>query len=223
MSFFNNFQSDRFPGPITGNPLHGLCEKVCIQVNKVFDACIKQVTEEDVTIVVTNPVPPNPVQPLTFISAKNIYAAGTVTNLVVSRLDDKPKYARVQCDVVIPLEVIYVDANGVEGKGVATMTVEEDVILHIPEESIIPFSIEAVTGVVCPEGSFVGTNTFDVTACVTLILKVVVEVELLVPSYGYCPIPPCQEYNQELCATYFELPLYPGSAPQTNIKVVNGK
>ena len=78
-------------------------------------------------------------------------------------------------------------------------------------------AIEAVTGAVCPEGTFQGGSQFNVTACITVILKVVVEVELLVPSYGYCPIPPCQEYNQELCATYFELPLFPGSAPtQTN-------
>ncbi len=217
MSFFNNFQSDRFPGPISGNPLHGLCEKVCIQVSRVFDACIKQVTEEDVYITLVNPTPPCPASPLTFISAKNIYAAGTVTNLTVERLDDKPKYARVRCDVIIPLEVIYVDANGVEGKGLANMSVHQDVILHIPEQSIIPFQIEAVTGVVCPEGVYVGEASFDVVACVTLILKVVVEVELLVPSYGYCPIPPCQEYNQELCATYFEMPLYPGSSPETNL------
>ena len=88
MSFFNNFQSDRFPGTITGNPIQGLCEKVCIQVNKVFDACIKQVTEENVFITVTNPTPPNPVSPLTFISARNTSPRGIVTNLVVDRLED---------------------------------------------------------------------------------------------------------------------------------------
>ena len=103
MSFFNNFQSDRFPGPITGNPLHGLCEKVCIQVNKVFDACMKQVTEENVSVTVTDPVPANPALPLTFLSAKNLYARGTITNLTVDRLNDKPKYARVKGDVNIPI------------------------------------------------------------------------------------------------------------------------
>ncbi len=213
MSFFNNFQSDRFPGTITGNPIQGLCEKVCIQVNKVFDACIKQVTEENVSITVTNPTPANPVSPLTFISARNTSPRGIITNLTVDRLEDRPKYARVKGDVNIPVEVVYTDANGVEGKGSGYITVSEDVILHVPEDSIIPFQIEAVTGAVCPEGTYMGNSNFDVTACITIILKVVVEVELLVPSYGYCPIPPCQEYNQELCATYFELPIFPGSAP----------
>ena len=38
MSFFSNFQSDKCPGTITGNPLNGLTEKVCIQAEKIFDA-----------------------------------------------------------------------------------------------------------------------------------------------------------------------------------------
>ena len=52
MSFFSNFQSDRSPGQINGNPLNGLCEKVCIQANKVFDACIKQTQEEGIVLFV---------------------------------------------------------------------------------------------------------------------------------------------------------------------------
>ena len=34
MSFFSNFNSDRCPGNITGNPINGLNEKICIQVNE---------------------------------------------------------------------------------------------------------------------------------------------------------------------------------------------
>ena len=211
MSFFNNFQSDKFPGPISGNPINGLCEKVCIQVKKVFDACISQVTEEDVTMTIVDPVPANPVSPLTFISAKSRTARGVVSNLIVDQLEDKPTYSRVQADVTLYLDVVYVDANGVEGKGIAEITVPKDVILHIPEASVIPYEIEAVTGAVCPEGTYVATDQFNVTACITVILKVVVDVELLVPSYGYCPIPACLPYNQEVCATYFELPLFPGA------------
>ena len=42
MSFFSNFQTDKCPGPINGNPINGLNEKVCVQAQRVFDACIKQ-------------------------------------------------------------------------------------------------------------------------------------------------------------------------------------
>ncbi|MBO5782633.1 MAG: hypothetical protein J6R24_00655, partial [Clostridia bacterium] len=60
-----------------------------------------------------------------------------------------------------------------------------------------------------PEGTGGADGTFTVNACITVILKVSMPVELLVPSYGYCAIPPAQEYSQEVCAGFFELPLYP--------------
>lgn len=47
MSFCNTLKPDRTPGPISGNPLHNLCERACIQVRKVFDACINQTSLED--------------------------------------------------------------------------------------------------------------------------------------------------------------------------------
>ena len=48
MSFYSNFKSDKCPGTITGNPLNGLTEKVCIQAEKIFDACIKQTQLETI-------------------------------------------------------------------------------------------------------------------------------------------------------------------------------
>ena len=39
--------------------------------------------------------------------------------------------------------------------------------------------------------------------------KIVMTVELLVPSYGYAQMPSCQEYTQEVCSGFFELPLFP--------------
>ena len=63
-----------------------------------------------------------------------------------------------------------------------------------------------------PEGVFDATNeSFTVSCCVTVIIKILMEVELLVPSYGYATIPPCQEYTQEVCSGFFELPLFPGN------------
>ena len=50
MSFFTNNASDRCPGRINGNPVNGLCEKVCVEAEKVFDACIRQTQEEGITL-----------------------------------------------------------------------------------------------------------------------------------------------------------------------------
>ena len=111
MSFFSNFQSDKCPGSISGNPLNGMCEKVCIQARKIFDACIKQIQIENYTLTLTDQLPANPTYPLTFISARSTSSAGVITNLNVDRQADKPGCARVQATVNIPVDVVYSDAN----------------------------------------------------------------------------------------------------------------
>ena len=213
MSFYSNFQSDKCPGALTGNPINGLCEKVCIQAEKIFDACIKQTRIENYALAITDLTPENPTAPLTFVSARSLTAEATVTGLVIDRQQDK-RCARVQGTVTLPVEVLYTDANGVDGSATGTVSIPVDVLLYIPAPSIIPFSVSAVASVVAPEGTFVSlTEGFTVSLCVTVILRVSMPVEILVPSYGYCVIPPAQEYSQEVCEGFFELPLYPQSKP----------
>lgn len=209
MSFYSNFSSDHCPGAITGNPLNGLSEKVCIQAEKIFDAGIVQTRLENYTIALADPTPADPTYPLTFVSARSVSGAVTVSGLSVERQPDSC-CARVQATIGIPLEVVYVDAAGTEGKATSTITLSEDVLMYVPPASVMPFTVTAVASCVSPEGTFdAASGTFSISACVTCILKVAMQVELLIPSYGYCAIPPAQEYSQEVCSGFFELPLYP--------------
>ena len=73
----------------------------------------------------------------------------------------------------------------------------------------MPYMVEAVVSMVSTQGTYTDLNQFVIDACVSIIVKIVMEVELLIPSYGYAVIPPCQEYTQEVCAGFFELPIYP--------------
>lgn len=209
MSFFSCGNSESAPGRITGNPMHNLCEKACVEVKKVFDACMLQTTIDNKKITLSDYNPCSPTFPLTFVTAKNESYQAEVTELTITPIADKPHLARVQATIETPLIVSYLDANGVAGKAKATLSISEDVVLYIPDQSIIPYEIEAVCGVVCPQGVEVSNGVFSITACVTIILKVVMEVELLIPTYGYCVIPACQQYNEEVCSGFFELPLYP--------------
>ena len=209
MSFFSNFSSVRCPGTISGNPLSGLCEKVCIQAEKIFDAGIIQTRLENYSATIENAVPENPTYPLTFISARSLSSEGVVSNLNVERQAEGP-CARVQATVTIPIEIVYVDANGVEGKATSNIVMNEDVLLFVPCASVMPYTVTASVSSISPEGVWnADTSTFSLSACVTVILKVAMQVELLVPSYGYSAIPPAQEYSQEVCSGFFELPLYP--------------
>lgn len=210
MSFFCNFQSSQCPGQITGNAVNGLCEKVCVQAQKIFDACIKQVQLENYTLTLTDFTPQNPTYPLTFVSARSVTSSGNITSLAVDRLADKQGCARVRATVEVPVEVAYTDAAGEEGVAQAVITVSQDVLLYVPAPSIMPYKITAEVSGVCTEGSFnAGDNTFSVNACITIILKVSIDVQILLPSYGYCAIPPAQDYSKEVCEGFFELPLYP--------------
>lgn len=213
MSFFSNFQSDKCPGSITGNPLNGLTEKVCIQAEKIFDAGIKQSRIENYALTLTDLDPATVTYPLTFVSARSVSAEATVTNLTVERQADK-QCARVQATVSVPVEVLFTDANGVDGSATATVSLPVDAFLYVPAPSIMPFTVSAVMSVVAPDATFVNaTEGFSASLCVTIILRVSMMVEMLVPSYGYCAIPPAQEYSQEVCAGFFELPLYPHGKP----------
>ena len=175
---------------------------------------MKQSQEDGIVLDLTDNVPASPTYPLTFISAKSTTTEGTLSAVSVDRLADRPNFARVQVTVDVPVEVLYVDANGVEGKAQSTVSFSQDVILFVPEPSVIPYSVKAVVSLISTEGVYTGENQFTVSCCATIILKIIMPVELLVPSYGYCAIPPCQDYSQEVCAGFFELPLFPNT---TNI------
>ena len=213
MSFYSNFQSDKCPCAITGNPLNGLTEKVCIQAEKIFDACIRQTQVQNYALTLTDPTPADPTYPLTFVSARSTASEATVTNLNIERQVDR-QCARVQATVSVPVEVLYTDANGVDGSATATVSLPVDVLLYVPAPSIIPYTVTSVMSVVVPDATFVSaTEGFSASLCVTIILKISMPVEMLIPSYGYCVLPPAQEYSQEVCAGFFELPLYPQGKP----------
>ena len=213
MSFYSGGRLPNYPGPIVGNPLSGLCEKACISTKKVFDICIKQIQESDVLVTAYNFDPACPVDPLTFCSATAVTNETTIQNLSVNRLEDKPCFARVTCDVVVPIIITYQDANCVCGTATGNVIVSQDVILYVPQASVIPASIEATAGIATPDGEYVGNGVFSLDFCISIILKVVVDAEILVPSYGYCPIPACQDFTQDACSGYFDLPLFPAQNP----------
>lgn len=70
-------------------------------------------------------VPPTsaPVPPITFESCRSTTTEGTIRNLTVERLCDRPCFARVRCKIDMPIDILFVDSRCVEyiGKGVITV------------------------------------------------------------------------------------------------------
>jgi len=213
MSFYSmrNSCGNICPGRVEGDAMCGMRERVCIEVKKVYDSCMQQDRLEDVEICVKNIHPKCvcPQEPLTFVSCRSKSSKGKLCNLEIERIPSRENFARVKVTVIIPIEVVFTDATGAEFVGCAHVKVHKDVILYVPNESIIPVEIDNLVSAICVTGTWTGGTSFDITVCVTVILKVVADVNLLVPSYGFCPIPPCEEFAENVCDEFFSLPIWP--------------
>ena len=193
MSFYTDSRPGIFPGQ-TSNVMNGLCERISIQATKVLDACMNQTQIENYSLTLTDFTPANPTAPLTFVSGNSMGSSATVSNLIITRFDDRPNFARVQANINIPVTVTYTDANNVPGTATGTIIIPQDVVLYVPQPSLTPIDVIAF-------GS-----------------AVVATVDVLVPSYGYTPIPPCTPFtSDEICPGVFDLPLYPTAvSPQSS-------
>lgn len=222
MSFYINNTNPNKPGPICGNATNGICEKILIETIKVFDACVCSTTETGIILPVTDFLPANPVQPLTFLNAENTAGENaTISDVVVDRLETCPNYANVSFTLTIPVTVTYRDANGTLGTALSTLTVNKSVLLFVPQPALSPVDITAVGTFSSRIGTFTAPNVFTVTGCIQVIVKVVSVVDVLVPSYGYPTLPPCKQAPQQnACPGLDDLPIYPtatalnGNIPQ---------
>ena len=223
MSFYSykNANPACCPGSIAGNAIDGLQEKVCVQVKRVYDSCLQQQQLDDQIVTITSIAQvvntcscnscgcqenqetttptTSPVAPITFESCRSTTTEGTIRNLSVDRLCDRPCFARVRATVDVPIDILFADSRCVEYIGKGVVSVNRDVLLSIPDESIVPYSLEAMVSAICVSGTYLGDNRFSMTVCVTIILKVLADVEILIPSYGFCPIPPCEEFAENVC------------------------
>ncbi len=215
MSFYINNTNQNKPGPINGNPNNGICEKILIETTKVFDACVCTTTESGVVLQVSGFNPENPVLPLTYISAENTTSSTqTISNLVVDRLDTCPNYANVSFTLTIPVTVTYRDANGTIGTAATTVTVNKSVLLFVPQPALTPVDITARGVFSSRIGTFTSPDIFTVTGCIQIIVRVTSVVDVLVPSYGYPTLPPCQTVPTQACPGLSDLPIYPTATGQ---------
>lgn len=171
-----------------------------------------------------------PVPPIVFESCRSSTTEAALRNLTVERLCDRPCFARVRATVDVPIDILFTDCRGAEYIGKGVVSVNRDVLLSIPDESIVPYCIDAMASAICVSGCYIGNNQFKMTICVTIILKVLADVEILIPSYGFCTIPPAEEFSDSVCEEFFSLPLYPqsslcneGTVSATNLRCTCGR
>ena len=189
------------PGSDCQNPMTRNCNCTCDGNRCNCDCPSGPITHQEAVENAENaPGPlPRPYGAWTFESCRSSTNAGRISNLNVERLSDQPQFARIRCNVDVPLDVLFLDQRCQEWMGQTTVTVSKDILLCIPEDSIIPFTLESLVSAICVSGSYIGNCTFEITLCVTVVLKVIAEVDILVPTYGFCQVPPCEEFAESVC------------------------
>ena len=203
MSFFSNPNNVR-PGPIECNPLAGLRHRVAVSATRILDSAMRKETHENTRLVIDPRLPP----PVKFISADSIYPSAEISNLNISRIQERPTFARVTCDLNVPIQVVYEDQTGSRHVGRTNIAATEDIILFVPGESIFPFEIVCRAQAVAPAGKVVNGDVVA-TVCLTMVMKVVTEADILLPTYGHVPAPPAVSFEEDACKGFFDLPLYP--------------
>ena len=172
------------PGDCRGN-CSANCNCTCCgnECTCSCDACGVPISHEQAVENAENsPCPlPSPCGTWTFESCRSSTTKGRITNLCVERLCDRPQFARVKATVDVPIDVLFTDQRCQEWVGQAVLQVDRDVLLCIPDDSIIPFTLESLVSAICVSGSYIGNCTFEITICVTIVLKVLAEVDIMVP------------------------------------------
>ncbi|MCH5164365.1 MAG: hypothetical protein J1F36_05045 [Clostridiales bacterium] len=193
-------------GPISGNPLCGLCERICVNVRKVFDGCITRYQDRRFSLTFAADLSLQGDPPYTYVEARSS-GPSQISNLIVTPISDDRN--RIQMNVTTPVTVTYRDSNGDTFTADTSVTIARDIVLNLPEDSLSPYTIEVATSLASNIGEFVGNNTVVITACVVQIIRVIVNVDVLIPSYGYCTYPSCEEFSDEVCQGLFNLPIFP--------------
>ncbi len=184
-------------------------EKICMQATRVFDACISKRTRENMTIQITQSSNAKCNDNLAFKKCTSHSNKGVFSSLAVTPINMSKNLSRVQATVDIPVKISFVDSNGTNGYGLGIISEKLDIVMCLPSASIIQPEIKSTVSITAPIGEYLGKNTFKVTYCATIIMKATSDVDILIPSYGYPLIPPCQDYAGEACLNAFDAPLYP--------------
>ncbi len=165
-----------------GGSFDGLCCRMVIEAKRVFDGC--RFTDENITLTLTSadPIP----QQAEFVSARVI--SSELTNYSV--IDGSNGCCRVRGDIVTRFAVTY-SSGGSCFTVAAEYTESTEALLRLPNAAIVPYNIEVQAVMSVVSGTVIGQNVVSVSGCLLRIIKVTAQVDILIPTYGYCNYPPC--------------------------------
>lgn len=192
-------------GRIVGNPSDGLCERICIEVRRVFDGCRESADNNTYTFVLSD-ISAAAIPPFTFVSA---YNGGDARFDNVTETALAGGLTRAEGDIVIPVTVSFTDANSDPYTARSELKLHRTFVLNTPDSAVVPYRYSVLAALRSEIGSFTSNDTASITLCYTFVIKVVADVDVMVPSYGYAVYPDCGACDGDICRQLLGVPLFP--------------
>ncbi|MDR0975872.1 MAG: hypothetical protein LBM01_02845 [Christensenellaceae bacterium] len=182
-------------------------QNVAIQVQRILDSCIKREKDGN-AVLVLDAIPPDSVPPYTFISATQS-GEGVITNLTINPISGRQSYSDIAITATTPLTVTLRDANGKIVTTTSGITQTKSTVMYYPTDALTQPGVKIISAVQILSGTFLQNGTIISAACKALTTKVVVDTALVVPAFGILAVPNSVDYESQLCAEFFNLPLTP--------------
>ncbi|KAJ52021.1 YVTN family beta-propeller protein [Clostridium tetanomorphum] len=182
--------------------LDDITESVCILANKVFSHCQSRDCQNNVVI--------EPPVGTTFDSIQSVtFGNGTIVpgSLIVTPLDERPNFSRVQFTIDVPVTIKYNNGSTLE---TSLLPISKDIIMFMPKSrDEFNFDIVLETRTNLLNTPIISGEDIVFAAGVFIVIKVVGEVQLLIPAFGYCPEPPeCEDYTgpvpEDVCEIFLD-------------------
>ena len=199
-----NFRCEQTPARFNNT---NRCERVCVEVKRVFDACLQRKSVENAQLPVAFSCPPSRCSTVESVTNNGM---AIISNLEITPLP-RSACSRVRYTLTIPIQVVLSNNAGKNIVGTTSFTLQQDILLKVPASTaLVPVHVEVTANVVGLNNSL-SDSVLTTTLCVTIVTKVLARVILSIPTFGYPCIPPCQEFAEDLCEEIFNRPLYPSS------------
>lgn len=188
------------PGPFPPRKIPPPIEAVCVQVEKIYDACSQKRCAEIQFDDLSK-------EPRKIISCET---ADFEFDCSLTQIQDDPPLVRVTVEYRYRVIVVYEDKHGTERTVEHIEEHDKSVILFGTEEMFC--KVEAVLeclgcDIISPTKIFCEVGEF-------IVIKSALEVQLLIPSFGFCPPPPECEELPTRCEEFLEAPPPPLFPPQ---------
>ncbi|SHF40461.1 hypothetical protein SAMN02746089_01850 [Caldanaerobius fijiensis DSM 17918] len=200
------------PGPVEPGQFPEPTEIVCIVADKVYDACSQRICLDNIATSVLVPLvgKTNP----QFDRCENITITLLPPGFTVTPLPDRPGFVRIQATFQVTYDIVVKYSDGTEQIVTGTPTTfTKDIVLYLPEPD--PNNVKFEAKAECLFGRVNTDNTINVIIGIFIILKAVITVQLLIPSFGFCPTPPeCEEFPANVCDEFMHRPFPDMFPPQ---------